>query len=249
LRRTWELHLLLSLLLHGSITRESWERPHHWVILPEPTVEGAHTAYLNEGYMVGDGFVSRADEFSNPAAIAQLGVVPDDEYYARHNISEDALDLPAGLDSFFDQWNAAEPSKRDRLMRAIYWLDAAHRVWHTSKSLSYIAAINAVETLLPGRREGHDCPECGRFHDSPGPTARFRTFVERYAASEGDESRRALYGLRSTFVHGRGLHGLDLPRAWGALIPGDMTHWDLHRAALAVSRTAVRRWFLATDAT
>jgi hypothetical protein len=47
------------------------------------------------------------------------------------------------------------------------------------------------------------CPACERFHDSPGPTARFHAFVEEYAGEEAEEDRRAMYTLRSTFVRGR----------------------------------------------
>jgi hypothetical protein len=101
--------------------------------------------------------------------------------------------------------------------------------------------INAIETLFP-EREGHTCPACERFHDSPGPTARFRAFVETYAAGEEFEARDAVYNLRSTLVHG--LHGLDTPRSWGALEPGVEEHRSLHDAAVAVARTAIRKWFL-----
>jgi hypothetical protein len=66
-RRYWELHLLLSLLLRGQITRETFEPQHHWVILPEPMPNGLQTAYVNEGYLVGEGFLLVADDFSDPS--------------------------------------------------------------------------------------------------------------------------------------------------------------------------------------
>ncbi|HEX8859617.1 MAG TPA: hypothetical protein VGC06_11115 [Actinomycetes bacterium] len=245
-RRFWELHLLLSLLLRGQITRESLAHPHHWVLLHEPTSGGLHTAYVNEGYMV-DGFIARADDFSDPAGHQKLTVVPDDKYYARDSIrSDDDLSVPACLDAVFDRFENADLRTRDQLLRASYWFDAAGRVWHTSKSLSYIAAINAIEALLPEQKTD-PCPCCKRDR-SPGPTARFRNFIETYAAAEGTEARSAMYGLRSAFVHGGGLHGLDVPRSLaGTLVPSDMKHWDLHSAALAVSATAIRTWFLNHD--
>jgi hypothetical protein len=245
-RRLWELHLLLSLLLRGQITRESLAHPHHWVLLHEPTSGGLHTAYVNEGYLV-DGFIARADNFSDPAGYQKLTVVPDDKYYARDSIrSDDDLSVPACLDAVFDRFENADLRTRDQLLRASYWFDAAGRVWHTSKSLSYIAAINAVETLLPEQKTD-PCPCCKRDR-SPGPTARFHNFIETYAAAEGTEARSAMYGLRSAFVHGGGLHGLDVPRSLpGTLAPSDMKHWDLHSAALAVSATAIRTWFLNHD--
>jgi hypothetical protein len=70
--RLWELHLLLALVLHGRITREWGEKPHHWMLLPQDLVgdDGISTAYLNEGYMVGGGFVSRTEDFSDPPGVS-----------------------------------------------------------------------------------------------------------------------------------------------------------------------------------
>jgi hypothetical protein len=136
---------------------------------------------------------------------------------------------------------------RDQLLRASYWLDAALRAWETSKSLSYGAAINAIETLMP-KQKADPCPTCSRDR-SPGPTAGFRDFVETYAASEGAEARDAMYRFRSALVHGHRLHSMDLPSPWGALVPGEIEHRELHSTAFAVARTAVLTWFLNPTAT
>jgi len=152
-RRYWELHLLLSLVLRGRITRETFEPQHHWVILPEPMPNGLQTAYVNEGYLVGEGFLLVADDFSDPSKYPPLAVVPDDDYYARRGVARDQMDVPACLDVFFDRFDAADTRTRDQLLRASYWLDAAYRVWHISKSMSFIATINAVEVLIPEAEE------------------------------------------------------------------------------------------------
>jgi hypothetical protein len=73
-RREHAIHLLLSLLLRGQITREQTSRPQHWMILPEATDDGLYTAYLNEGYMVGAGFATRADELSDPTHVRRARV-------------------------------------------------------------------------------------------------------------------------------------------------------------------------------
>jgi hypothetical protein len=240
-RRYWELHLLLSLLLRGRVTRETTSAPHHWVLLPEPLPNGLQTVYVNEGYFPGEGFLLVADDFSDPSEYSQLNVVPDAEYYARRGIERNEMEVPASLDEFFDRFEAADSRTRDQLLRASYWFDAAHRVWDVSKSLSFIATINAVEVLVPEPEEDR-CPECGRDR-SPGPTARFHDFVEKYAAGQGVDERKALYRLRSAFVHGGALHNLDIPRAWG-MEPHVLRHHELHDIALAVARTAIRTWFI-----
>jgi hypothetical protein len=244
-RQLWELQLLLSLLLRRGVTRESEARPHHWMILEEPTRAGLQTAYLNEGYLIGAGFEFQALQFSDCTGIAKLRSVPDAEYYARRRRrAPDEMDVPESLGHFVDRVEAADPQKREKLMAAAYWYDAAYRVWDTSKALSFIAAINAVEAVFPSGRQGHQCPACKRFHDSPGPTARFSEFVEKYAAAEDAEDRKKAYALRSAFVHRGELHGLDVPGAWGSLTPDQERHRSLHDDALAISRSVIRNWFL-----
>lgn len=247
MRGLWELHLLLSLLLWGRITRESPEPAHHWVIQePHQSPKGEwQTAYLQEGYIVGGGFQFMQEDFTDSRE-PLLTVVPDDEYYARRGIGPSAvLDIPEGLNSSFDRFAQADIAIREALLRSAYWYDLARRGWRVSKSLSFISAVNAIEALFPDEREGHQCPECKRFHDSPGPTARFRTFVETYGSDEGAEDRDAIYRVRSDFVHGRALHGLDAPRGWGAMTPQNEWHRDLHDSAVRVARTVIRTWFLA----
>jgi hypothetical protein len=241
-RRYWELHLLLSLVFRGLITRENEAHPHHWVILDAPTPEGVQTAYLNEGYMVGGGFTLRAEDFSDPGDVPKLGVVPRRDYYARGGVGDLFTEAPDCLTAVFDRFESAEIGVRDQLLRASYWLDTAYRVWHESKSLSYIAAINSLETLLT--QPAPDlCPACGR-NCAPGPTALFRDFVEKHAPDESPADRAALYRLRSAFVHGGTLHSLDVPGAWGALVPADVAQRELHDAALRVARTAILDWLL-----
>lgn len=246
-KRFWELHLLLSLLLHGRITRELHSHPHHWMLLREPTADGSQTVYANEGYMIA-GFVARADDFTAPGGHRKLAVVPDNEYYAQRGIGvDDDVTVPSCLDAFFDRLETVDVRMRDQLLRASYWLDAALRAWETSKSLSYGAAINAIETLMP-KQKADPCPTCSRDR-SPGPTAGFRDFVETYAAAEGAKAREAMYRFRSALVHGHRLHSMDLPGPWGALVPGEIEHRELHGTAFAVARTAVRAWFLNPTAT
>lgn len=239
--RYWELHVLLSLLVHGGILPESSASESYWVVLEENG--GWYSAYANEGYMVGgDGFIVRAAEFSDPVDHPKLNVVGDDEYYARDRIAPDAADLPSCIDQFFDRFEAADVPTRERLLRAAYWFDMSYRAWNLSKSVSLVASVNSIEALL-GEGEMHTCTECGQPHRYPGPTRLFREFVEQYAASEDVSDRRAIYNLRSTFVHGGGLHALDVPRGWG-MNPTDEAQRNLHEASMRIARTAIRTWFM-----
>ena len=243
-RRISELHCLLSLLLGGRITREWPNHPHHWMLLREPTTSGSQTVYANEGYLV-EGFIAEADDFTNVWGKRELSVVPDGDYYARRGIGiDDELEVPTCLDLAFNLFENAEAETRDKFLRAAYWFDAAYRAWNTSKALSYIAAINAIEVLVPSHT-ADPCPSCKRDR-SPGPTKRFRDFVEEYAAVESEGARTEMYSFRSALVHGDYLHNMDSPLAWGALTPGAAEHRELHDSALSVARTALRTWLLNT---
>jgi hypothetical protein len=249
MRRLWELHLLLSLLLRRGVTREHPEVQHHWVILPEASVEGFHTVYANTGYIVGEGFVNKGPSLTEPEPhLSPLTVTPATEYYSWERVVPDEMEIPDCIDGFFDRVDASSATCRDQLFRAAYWYDMAYRVWPASKALSLVSAVTAVEVLLPDQVQ-HPCPDCGANHaiTGKGPTAMFAEFVERYASSENTEARKKVYGLRSQLVHGSDLHAMDTPRVWGALLPAAEDHRSLHDAAFAVARTAIRNWFLAGD--
>lgn len=242
-KRLWELHLLLSMALVRPIKREWPSHPHHWVVLPHADGETPKVAYLNEGYMVGGGFVFHLAELSDASPHPKLIPIDDDRYYSRKpHVGDQLVNIPACLNEIFRRFESAERDTRDRILRACYWLDASRRAWDTSKAQSFISAITAVETLVPSAPR-EICPTCDKDR-SPGLTARFRAFVENYASKEDLADRAALYDVRSSLVHGGQLHNLDMPTPWGSLLPNGIMQTNLHDRAFAVSRTVVRNWFL-----
>ncbi len=100
--------------------------------------------------------------------------------------------------------------------------------------------INSIQVLVADAARD-PCPECGRDR-GPGPTARFRQLVERYA--HGVEGVSQLYSLRSKLVHGGALLDLDLPAAWDSLDPDEMEQSDQYGLARRVATAVIINWFL-----
>lgn len=145
--------------------------------------------------------------------------------------------IPEVLPEVMAAFGSATPASRDRFLRACYWFDRADEVWSTSASLSYLALCNAIEVLLD--RAGADpCPTCGKDR-APGPTRRFADLVGTYAASLPKPQRREIYDLRSSLTHGDALLDIDLPRAFGGLVPREIEQRYAHGIGRDIARRAI----------
>jgi hypothetical protein len=248
--RLRELHLVLSLVCMGRVSRTSPSVQHHWAIVWDPTdgdASNAETRYVQEGYSL-PGFVVTQDDFTPVVGIEPLDVLPTDEYFGQLGIgTETTFDVPDCLPLVLDNLDAVDASVRERFLRACYWLDQSGQVWSHSRSLSYLATITAIETLALHPPEAADpCPTCGKDR-APGPTRRFKAFVERFAGSLPSKERAALYSLRSQLAHGHDLLATD-KRLWRmGLDPLDVQQMDLHRVSTQVARVVIIGWFLAAE--
>jgi hypothetical protein len=237
-----EAELILSLVLHGGLSPDRSSSPsHEWVVLPgweysedhpSPTSVLAQTSYFMPT-MPGPG-----DDFSDIAGIEPIRLIPGNDYFERRGISVDkTLELPANLAAVVDAVHALPPGDRDRFFRSAYWFSRAGGAWRLSQSLSYICLINSIEVLTPHGVEDR-CPTCG-LNRAPGPTARFRDFVERYAGDVPDRSR--LYQIRSRLVHGDQILQSDQPSGF-AFTPHLWEEREQHERARRVAQAAVINW-------
>jgi len=237
--RTWELGLLLNLMLYAQVHVHGDRHSHHWVIDPDPEFQAK---YLNEGYHL-PGFVVEADSFSSVEGLARMPERPDDTYYTRPGIgSGDVADVPASLSDLLDRYFAMTAPERMRVLRAAYWLRHASDVWDLSHTAYHIAVVNAIEVMLaPG--ETDPCPTCG-MNRAPGPTARFTAFLDTYAPKSDDSepSRKELYRTRSKASHGHALLLSDVPRTWGGLEPAEWEELDQLRMARQLAQVAIVNW-------
>jgi hypothetical protein len=235
-KRVSEIRLLLSLVLQGGL-QEAGIRHHAWFIQREPEF---HSTFAQVGYYFPPARWP-ADAFSPVDELEVVTEVPADEYYQRLGISYDRpLEVPDVLRPLADAFREATEPDRERFLRAAYWFDRASSAWYVSASLSYISVINAIEVLTENGAPD-PCPTCG-LNRAPGPTARFRETVERFA---GDVPERdELYRLRSRLVHGDHLLLADGPSGF-SFMPYPASERGRQDLALRVSRVVIMAWLFA----
>jgi hypothetical protein len=236
-RRLWELKLILSLALRVSISTN--DARYTWVLLEDPKT-GLRPQYRQRGYPLPNQTLPEND-FSPVVGLDPVPTLNDRDYYARRGISGDDshVDVPELLPSLLDRYAAAAPADKDTLLRACYWLSQSRPAARLSMSLAYISVINSVEVLVPDAVRD-PCAHCGRDR-APGPTARFRQLVERYA--HGIEGVSQLYALRSKLVHGGAILDRDLPVAWGSFDPNEIEQSEQYACAVRVAKALIINWF------
>lgn len=239
-KRLWQLHLVLSLLLHGQIEKSSYSALRHWVLDGEPPESPLESRYLRGGYT----FPSLAYEtlgFSELDGGSPMEVVTDDEYFARLGVDGSPMTMPACLPGIFDDLEKVSDQVKERFLQSCYWLDRSSASWPVSTSLSYLSLVNSIETLVAsGPRQ--ECPHCHK-DMSPGPTRLFREFVDRHAPDAKGVSRARLYELRSDLVHGEHLLLGDRPGWTGGFEPARLRQDDLRREMYSIARVAIINWF------
>jgi hypothetical protein len=241
-RRAWELQLTLNLVLRGGIKRFSARAPDHtWAFVPARDGE-LRAEWVWPGYSIPD-WTYQSPEFTPTDSLRPLPEVSDDVYRTRVGIgTDDVFEVPAVLGPLLDAGHAVGPETRDRFLHACYWYERSGAAWNMSVSLGHIAAVNAIETIMPPG-EVDRCPECG-LNRAPGITRRFHDFVERYAPLVSKQDRDGIYKLRSSLVHQGHQFDIDRPGPWGALVPGDQKQRDTYQAARIVARDAIIAWLL-----
>ena len=168
--------------------------------------------------------------------------------YARRGLSGgESLELPTSIELMFDRYYGLESNRRERFLRWAYWITHSGSVAGLSTSASYMATIQAVETLRPRGRAGHACPVCG-LQTGPGETRQFIDFMDEYVPRQDGETeaeRRTLYSPRSGLTHGGTLMQQDLERGFAQFTPTWIEERRTTNRASALARLAGVNWLLA----
>lgn len=238
-RRAWELQLILNLVLNHVLRFGPRIGDHSWVLLDD---EGGpvEARFLQPGYTIPK-WTYQTTDFTPTDGISPIPEMPDDDYRS-HRGFDDAFVIPAVLRPLLDQYHAVPPEIRDRFLHACYWYERSGAAWSMSVSLGHIAAVTAIETLM-NPSTAKPCPECG-LDTSPGPTRRYRAFLERYAPTIPNKDRKTVYRLRSALVHKGQPLDIDVPGPWGSLVPRDIKDRDTHASARRAAREAIINWLL-----
>lgn len=240
---TWVINALVrpSIKCHGSRLQQGW------VTLmddpgPTPSIRWAQEMYHVEG------FVGVREDFT-PLGTPEIRIIPSNDYYARDYFPPHELTLPDNLEELIVRVSELTGDNRRRFYQAVQWFYVARELWDHHTSSYYIALIAAIESLAHRSMPADPCPACGKDR-GPGPTQRFKDFVEGFGPPSGTTtiSKRRLYELRSRLVHGKMLLQLD-EKPWEASF--NTTSLDERQAFEELSyivREVLVHWLKADDA-
>ena len=242
-RRAWQLQLILNVVLRGQIKRFGARAPQHtWALVRDADGE-LRTYWVQAGYFVGGGWIQQSADFTPLDGLRALPEVSDDVYRTRRGISpDDVFEIPDVLTPVLDALDRVAPETRNRFLHACYWYERSGATWDVSVSLGHIAAVNAIETIMPSGTDDR-CPECG-LNRAPGITRRFKDFIEQYASRVAEDDRKGIYELRSKLVHNGHLLDIDRPGPWGVLLPDLWAEIETYEVAQRVARDAIINWLL-----
>jgi hypothetical protein len=240
-REARKLSLLLNVLLPPGVSFEPRQTESAWCRVGPETNDNA---WLQLSYFADLGDLVKSSISESDAE--PIEAIPTEEYYRRMHVG-DVLRVPCDLDEAICRYRALGQDDREKVDRALFWLDVASRQWTTSMSSSFASLVSAIESLTErGCKHRLYCDKCGRDreHDEPGPTELFRDFLETYARGTSLKKRRnEMYALRSGILHGDRLISFDEGRAFGWDPPWRDQN-ELHTELWGITRIAVRNYML-----
>lgn len=234
---------LLNALGGQTVT---WESPKKaaplecWCLLPNET--NWQTRYLQRGYAYSRLPID-PEHFCALDGLDPIPTLNPQLLYRNTPSTGEALRLPEDLSLAFDAFYALNPAEQNCFLRACYWLATTNT--SESWSLRLVSAVQAIEVLLsrnsPAVRDV--CPQCNRDR-GPGPTRKFRDFLEKYAPlPEGEpDHRHNLYSVRSGLTHGgKPPFRIDMTMEF-AMNPQMDDQTTMLREAIPTVRIALRNW-------
>ncbi len=235
-RRSYELALMLNLLLGGQIASPTSRARNHWVFPSSVEfVAGGVPEWRQEGYYI-PGFDLFADSFSDVNAFSPIAKDPTQDYYSRRGwIVGRPLTVPSAMSDLCAAVDNLDALKRSRFLRSCYWLRTAEVVWTYSQSLNLVSLINAVECLAQSGEKRLT---------TDASTKMFLDFMEDYAPGSPSRTRiNNIYAARSLVTHGERLLGYDTPQATG-LHPTTTADRESGTEAVLLARGAVINWLI-----
>jgi hypothetical protein len=165
--------LLLSLFVRG-IKPVSNQLHTLWGIDMDRSHEGEPVPHMIQEFYSIPGMPIIADR-RTPLAKPLIELIPDVEYYRRRGLSAaDPFDLPQSLEAWMNASLACAEPLIKKLLRAGYWQRHAHQVFPLSQSASLVAAVQAIEVLLPNVK-GQVCAQPATGRSAPDPPRSSRT--------------------------------------------------------------------------
>ena len=200
-RQAREIVLLLSAITVAGFRLPTRNSESIWVVDPDDEWKQKH---LPQGYSHAD-VSGTIPEFSDISLLEDIELVPINGYFdGRSQGSSDNAILPQTFPSLVMKFDALNKKDKSRFLRAAHWVMHIDEVWKISRSAAYIAAVSAIESLLPPLPMAEaPCPSCGS-KKTEGLTQRFAEFVDTMVGGAIPRKQRLkFYQRRSRIVHGQ----------------------------------------------
>ncbi len=195
-KNSYEIALLLNLLLNANISNREYRVIKQWV-----RCDGEPVSRLCTNEYVFEDFEDVVDDFSDVSELKEIKLIDLKEYYGQGQDISEGLKGPTIINEILDRIFSLERGNYNQLITACKFLSLSNKLWDSSQSMAYIAAICAIESIPKKSDDLVSCPECGKPID--GPTKQFIDFVEKYGPklSETKKVIKELYRIRSKIVH------------------------------------------------
>lgn len=204
-KRLKEIELVCAALLSPSIKQNP--SGHCWVWGPHDTdTNNPTSSFRQEGYLCPNIREGINDEFASVADIPPMRIVDFQKFYAGHFGMEDGFIIPDTLPQSLERYEGLSADNKERFLRASYWMQYACKARSLSQSSAFIALVSAIESLFQPAPKRPVWRKCFR-PTEPGPTARFRDFLETYLpnSSVSKTTKKEFYRVRSKLAHGNWL--------------------------------------------
>lgn len=205
---------ILNVLLNKNIS--TLTQGHQWIISEKNNTK----CFIGHfGYDL-DNFSLFQAEFTETENQSKLNGVKYEEYYQRSYAQ--SLDLPSNFESSLCRYFSLAISEQQGFFNSLYLFSRAKTIYSISKSLSYVALISSIESLLDKPKVLKKCDECLQNILEISISQKFKNFVEKFAPGLEDKDRQILYDLRSNIVHGNRLLEIDNKPFSSWLLPSIM---------------------------
>ncbi len=171
-------------------------------------------------------------------------------YFGRFGRDVDhEFDLPENIDTLFEAYYALDEDFQFAFLSAASLLSQSIQSWSVFPSLSFTAAISAVETLVAfdqGVGSVEHCPECRQPRHRT--TAKFLAFTKQFGSSSAEFKKYAevLYDRRSKILHKGRLFLGEVHPARFANMDG-LEETELRRGVRDTCRICLVNWLLSSD--
>lgn len=240
-----EIFLVLGVFLNSRLFeyqgKKSWFLP-----LDESHRGSMEPLWGQELYTVRD-FSNSIDDLSDVDGIEEIEKVESNTYFNRYAETLDAVfDLPKDLDCLLDAYFELDANRRERFLSACALFEKGAELWGSQPSLSFIAFVSSLETLINLEHKDEEvekCGECGQ--DRYRVTKKFRDFFAKYGSDSPEFKKYSMeiYNYRSKVVHtGELFVGEVIPEKFGS--HDRIFDDDFRRSVTRTVRMCIANWLL-----